>query len=332
MTQRRTVLAGLAAMLPLRGFAQDPGIGAGGGAGAGAGSHTIDRLALWPGAPPGAAQTRVVEEWVRRSPTGGPDDIAWPHVATPMLSVLKPARPTGAAVLICPGGGYVRVAVGRAPGSISHWFADRGVTAFELLYRLPHDHWPAGPDVALQDAQRAMRVIRAGAGTRWTVDPARVAVTGFSAGGHVAARLAARSTLPVYAPQDAADRLSATPTVAGLFYPVITMFDAGVHAQSRNELLGANAADPDYQRRYSAQVDLPSTMPPTYLACNADDPVVPFANSLLMMEALRAARVPAELMVFEKGGHGPPARRRNGTVVPWQQMFADWAGDHGWHG
>lgn len=327
MTSRRTFLAcGLAAGLPLPAFAQDPGVGAA----AHAGTGTIERFPLWPKAPPGAAQTKVVDDWVKRSPTGGPDDIAWPHVATPMLSVLKPARPNGAAVLICPGGGYVRVAVGRNPGGISQWFAERGVTAFELLYRLPHDGWPAGPDVALQDAQRAMRVIRAGAGTRWTVDPAKVAITGFSAGGHVAARLAARSTLAVYEPQDAADRLSATPTVAGLFYPVITMFDEGVHAQSRHELLGANAASPDYQRRYSAQVDLPADMPPTFVACNADDPVVPFKNSLLMIEALHIAKVPASLMVFEKGGHGPPAKRRDGTIVPWQQMFVDWAGDHGW--
>lgn len=320
MTTRRTLIAGgLAAMLPLPAFAAQPEV-------------TVDRFPLWPKAPPGGEGRTIVDQWVKRSPTGGADDIAWPHVATPMLTVVKPAKPNGAAVLICPGGGYTRVAVGRSGGGIARDLAARGVTAFEMLYRLPHDGWAAGSDVALQDAQRAMRVIRAGAGKRWTVDPGRVAVTGFSAGGHVAARLATRAGSKVYDAVDAADALSARPDVAGLFYPVITMLDDGVHASSRRELLGVHAADLDWQRRYSAQLDLPADMPPTYVAANADDPVVPARNAVLMYEALKAAKVPTELMIFERGGHGPPAVRRNGTPVPWLDLFLGWAGDHGWPG
>lgn len=319
MTDRRTVIAGgiaggLAALLPRPALAQ----------------AMPERFPLWPGAAPGGEGRGITDQWVKRSPTGGADDIAWPHVATPMLTVVRPAKPNGAAVLVCPGGGYARVAVGRTGGGIARDFALRGVTAFEMLYRLPHDGWAAGADVALQDAQRAMRVIRAGAGTRWSIDPDRIAVTGFSAGGHVAARLASRSAARVYAPVDAVDRLSARPSVAGLFFPVITMGDDGVHVSSRRELLGAHAADPDWQRRYSAEVDLPQDMPPTFVATNADDPVVPPRNAVLMWQALQAAKVPSELMIFERGGHGPPAAHRNGKPVPWIDLFAGWAGDHGW--
>jgi acetyl esterase/lipase len=319
MTTRRSVLAGgLAALAPLSALAQTGVL------------PSAERFALWPNAPPGSAGLKVADEWVKRSPAGGPDDIAWPHVATPILTVLRPARPSGAAVLICPGGGYARVATGRNPGGISRDFASRGVTAFELLYRLPHDGWPAGPDAPLQDAQRAMRVIRAGAGSRWAVDAARVAVVGFSAGGHLAARTASRASLSTYDPVDAADRLPARPVIAGLFFPVITMGDEGVHAQSRRELLGTHLDDADWRRRYSAQSDLPADMPPTFVAANGDDQVVPVKNSLLMYEALHTARVPAELMVFERGGHGPPAARRNGTAVPWMDLFLAWGRDHGW--
>lgn len=286
----------------------------------------VERFPIWPGVAPGGEGLSVKDEVVKRSPGGPEDDIAWPHVAMPMLTVVPAAQPNGAGVLICPGGGYARVATGRKGGSIARMFAAFGITAFELLYRLPHDGWAAGPDTPLQDAQRAMRLIRE-RGSKWGVDPARVAVTGFSAGGHLAARLASRFALETYAPADAADKLSPRPVVAGLFFPVITL-GPDAHGQSKRELLGADTSEARI-RRFSAENDLPADMPPTFVAHAANDPVVPHANSLRMFSALQAAKIPSELMIFEQGGHGLPSSNYDGTPHPWPSLFLAFARRHG---
>lgn len=286
----------------------------------------VERLPVWPKAPPGGGGLAVRDEWVRRSPDGGADDIAWPHVATPMLNVVPAPKPNGGAILLIPGGGYARVAVGREGSSIAWAFAARGFTVFELLYRLPHDGWAAGPDAPLQDAQRAIRLIRAGA-AKWAIDPARVAAIGFSAGGHLAARLASRSALKTYDPVDSADVQPARPTVAGLFFPVITMAEPAAHAHSKRELLGGDAS-PARIARFSAENDLPADMPPTLVAHAANDPVVSAANSLTMFTALQAAKIPSELFIFEKGGHGLPLKEPGGDH-PWPGLFERFARNHG---
>lgn len=285
------------------------------------------RFPIWPATPPGMPNPPVADSFVKRSPNGPADDIAWPHVATPMLTVCPAARPTGAAVLLIPGGGYARVAVGREPSPVARWFASLGVTAFDLLYRLPHDGWAAGPDAPLQDAQRALRVIRARAG-EWGIDPANVAAMGFSAGGHLAARLAARSALKTYDPIDAADDQPTTLKTVGLLFPVITMTESFAHGQSKRELLGRNA-DATLAARYSAELDLPADMPPTFLGHAADDPVVPVANSIAMFQAVHALPRPAELHIVEMGGHGPRLIGPDGKPHSWLSRFATFAHRHG---
>ncbi|KTF70213.1 MULTISPECIES: alpha/beta hydrolase [unclassified Sphingomonas] len=287
----------------------------------------IERLPLWPGRPPGGDGVTTKDEWVKRSPNGDADDIAWPHVATPMLNVVPAERPDGSALLMIPGGGYTRVALGRNGSSIARHFAARGTTVFELLYRLPHDGWAAGPDAALQDAQRAMRLIRADA-ARWRIDPARVGAIGFSAGGHLTARLGSRASLTSYAPVDAADGLPVRPVALGLFFPVITLQGPYTHTGSRRELLGASP-DAEQLRRFSAETDLPADMPPTLVAHAADDPAVAPGNSLTMFAALQAAKIPSELMIFEKGGHNLPLVEPDGTPHPWPGLFARFARRHG---
>lgn len=285
-----------------------------------------NRFPIWPATPPGMPTPPVVDDFVLRSPDGPADNIAWPHVATPMLTVCPAAKPTGAAVLLIPGGGYARVAVGRQPSAVARWLASLGVTAFDLLYRLPHDGWAAGPDAPLQDAQRALRVIRARAG-EWGIDPTNIAAMGFSAGGHLAARLAANAARPTYAPIDAADRQPTTIRAVGLFFPVITMTQGFAHGQSKRELLGGNAD----AARYSAELNLPADMPPTFLGHAADDTVVPVANSIAMFQAVHALPRPAELHIVETGGHGARLIGADGKPHSWLARFATFAHRHGLH-
>lgn len=286
-----------------------------------------ERFPIWPASPPGLPKGGVKQESVLRSGPANPDDIAWPHVAAPMLTVCPAAQPTGAAVLIIPGGGYARVAMGTKPSAIARWFAAQGVTAFELLYRLPHDGWTGGPDTPLQDAQRAMRVIRAHAAT-WGVDPANIAAIGFSAGGHLCGSLATRFAAKVYDPVDAADGQDARPIVAGMFFPVVSMVPPLAHGQSRRELLGANPSE-DLSRRYSVNLDVPASMPPVLLGHAADDAVVDCGNSLAMFEGCRAAKIPSELHVIERGGHGAPLFEPDGRAGLWLTRFARFAARHG---
>ncbi|MBN2973197.1 alpha/beta hydrolase [Roseomonas aeriglobus] len=286
-----------------------------------------ERITLWPGRPPGEPAAGVKDVVIQRSKT--PGDLAWTSVGDPVVVIARPAKPNGAALLIIPGGGYTRVATRRESSGMAIDLAKRGYTVFELLYRLPHDGWAAGPDAPLQDAQRAIRLIRAGAGKRWAIDPTKIGVMGFSAGGHLAARIATRFALKTYDPVDAADTLSPRPMVAGLFYPVVTMLDDGVHASSRRELLGARSSDAESQRRYSAQLDIPADAAPCFVTTNTDDRTVPAANSLLMYAGLVAAKIPTELHIFDRGGHGPPAPRKNGQAIDWLGMYLAFAADHG---
>lgn len=292
-----------------------------------AATPAVSRFPIWPATPPGMPNPPVVDAFVLRAPNGPADNIAWPHVATPMLTVCPAPKPTGAAVLLIPGGGYARVALGREPSPVARWFASLGVTAFDLLYRLPHDDWAAGPDAPLQDAQRALRVIRARA-SEWGIDPTNIAAMGFSAGGHLAARLAARSALKTYEPVDAADRQPTTIRTVGLLFPVITMTQEFAHGQSKRELLGRDA-DAAKAARYSAELNLPADMPPTFLGHAADDPVVPVANSIAMFQAVHALPRPAELHIIETGGHGPRLIEADGRAHPWLARFATFAHRHG---
>jgi acetyl esterase/lipase len=302
------------------------GLGAGG-----AGAEPADPeeiIALWPADPPGGVPAGLVEKVVERAPPGEPRDRAVTGIVRPTLTVFRPARPDGSAVMLVPGGAYERVVRDKEGFETARWLAERGVTAFILLYRLPSDGWAAGPDAPLQDAQRGFRLMRSRMAAMG-LDPKRAAALGFSAGGHLTARLATRFERAVYADVDEADRFSLRPDLAGLLYPVITMREPTAHGGSRDNLLG-RAARPEMIAVYSADESVGRDAPPTFLAHAIDDPSVALENSLLMLAALRRAKVPAELHAFEEGGHGFGIRKAQGLPAQaWPELFHAWGRRHG---
>ena len=211
---------------------------------------------------------------------------------------------------------------------VARRFNGAGVTCFVLRYRLPGEGWADRSDVPLQDAQRAMRLVRANA-DKYGVDPARIGFMGFSAGGHLAASIATRFAANVYAPLDAADRVSARPDFSVPMYPVITMGE-GAHIGSRDKLLGPNAA-PDKVDAYSIQNHVPADAPPTFMALSADDTVVlPLPNAGAYYVALQAAKIPSEIHLFEAGGHGFGLARTVGRpTAVWPELLLRWGASHG---
>jgi acetyl esterase/lipase len=256
--------------------------------------------------------------------TSGFQDRFVTGIGRPLMTVFRPARPNGAAVLIAPGGGYIRVVIDKEGFEVGHRLAAAGITCFVLRYRLPAEGWDRQADVPLQDAQRAIRLIRARAST-WGVDPKRICAMGFSAGGHVAASLATRHAAAVYAPIDEADRLSARPDLSALMYPVIDMAQPFAHPGSREALLG-KPPERGAEALHSPQRHLDGSTPPTFLVHAWDDPSVPTENSLNYLAALRAAKVQAEAHIFAEGGHGFGIFLARGKPAAiWPELFLSWA-------
>jgi acetyl esterase/lipase len=285
-------------------------------------------IALWPGIPPGGADVHLAPIMVDRAPPGAaPDRLTW-QIGTPSLTVFRAARPNGAGIILAPGGGYWREILDKEAYETARRLAEAGFTAFVLRSRLPGEGWPHRADVPLQDAQRAMRLVRAYAG-HYGIDPARLGFMGFSAGGHLAASIATRFGAHVYDAVDGADGLSARPDFAALLYPVITMGE-GAHIGSRNHLLGdtPSAADID---AYSAEKHIPGDAPPVFICLAANDPLVPaIPNGVAMFLALRAKNIPSELHVFEDGGHGFGLWGTPGKPdAIWPDLFLNWCRAHG---
>jgi len=223
-------------------------------------------------------------------------------INTPTLTIYQPkeSQPNQTAVLVLPGGGYTILAANHEGHDVAKAFNSIGVTAFVLKYRLPNDTCMFNKEwVPFIDAQAAMKYIRDNAGI-YGINPDKIGVIGFSAGGHLASTLATQYQLNL---NDQGSRTNARPNFAILAYPVISMEDSIGHAGSRMKLIGKDATAA-IRDQFSSHLQVSRFTPPTFLFHAKDDKTVPVANSILMKSALDAQKVPAELLLMEKGGHG----------------------------
>jgi len=270
-----------------------------------------EHIRLWPDRPPNAPRRLPVPDFTMNGP---PErrELWLRGVAQPVVGVYRPAQPDGRALLSIPGGGYEFVSVENEGINVARVFNPLGVTVFVLAYRLPGEGWAEPEDVPLQDAQRAVRLIRANA-ARYAIDPARLGVVGFSAGGLLAASLATAWADPVYASLDDADRGSARPAYAGLVYPVVSgdLMRVGTRPAARF----------DPVRRLRGR-----DFPPLFIAHALDDPVVPASEPLGMLAAAREAGVPVEAHFFAEGGHGfgPAYLAPDLPGANWPDLFNRW--------
>lgn len=277
----------------------------------------IETFNVWPADPPGGEKVTAKEEIVERAKNPFVNDREVIHVRTPTLKVFRPASPDGSAVLIVPGGAYQRVVLDKEGDETARRLAAAGVTAAVLIYRLPEDGWAAGWQAPLQDAQRAMRLIRSGRVANG-IDSDRIGVLGFSAGGNLAAALTLVER-PAYQPVDEADQASSHPDFAALIYA------AYLDGKGSEALLaGPNAPAPDLIASVTAKA------PPVFLVHAADDPSAPAEGSRQMHAALQAAGVTSELHVFPDGGHGfGIARAKGKQAETWPDLFLAWGRANG---
>ena len=251
----------------------------------------------------------------------GAKDIAAEHV--PHIAVWLPpaAKANGAAIVVCPGGGYGFLADDHEGRQIAEWLNSLGVAAFVLKYR-HRNAGNFGHPAPLDDAQRAIRIVRSRA-DQWQVDPARIGILGFSAGGHLASTAGTHFDRGKSDAADPIERASCRPDFMVLCYPVISLTTAYKHQGSLNNLLGKDP-DPKLVESLSNENQVTAETPPTFLLHTDEDTAVPPENSVLFYLALRRAKVPAELHVYSKGPHGIGLGKDTLGARHWPEACAEW--------
>ncbi len=260
-------------------------------------------------------------------PAGAPGSQGEEDIDKPTLTVYLPAgaNATKTGVVVAPGGGYQHLAMEKEGTAVAQWLNARGVAAFVLKYRLgPKYHNP----VELQDAQRAIRTVRANA-AEYGVATDHVGMWGFSAGGHLTATAGTKFDAGNPEAADLVERQGSRPDFMVLAYPVITMTEPDAHPASRKYLLGDDP-DPALVKSLSAETQVTRETPPTFLFATTEDKTVPVVNSVMFYEALVKAGVPAEMHIFQHGAHGAGLAAANPELSVWPDLVIKWMRERGY--
>jgi acetyl esterase/lipase len=262
-------------------------------------------IAIWPGDAPGEKGDIGAEY----NAAAKDNKIRIANVTRPTIAVrhASPDKDTGAAVLVCPGGAYNRLAMDIEGEDIARWLNDNGVTAILLKYRVPRRAGREKHEAPLQDIQRAMGIVRHRA-KEWDIDPSRLGVIGFSAGGHLSATLCGDNEARSYPPVDDADKESCRPDFALLIYPFYMTTDADT-------------------TKLAPEVHVTAKNPPSFLVMTQDDRVF-YAYTFAL--AMKAAKAPLEMHIFPTGGHGYGLGKKEGGTSEWPALAADWLKRNGW--
>jgi len=277
-------------------------------------------LKVWPEEVPGSIED---PEYNMESILRSDSILRVSKVTDPVLNVFLPPaeKAKGTAVIICPGGGYSNLSVEKEGYDIASWLNDHGIAGIVLKYRLPHDAIMEDKSIGpLQDAQEAIRMVRRNAG-KWGINPGRIGIMGFSAGGHLASTASTHFEDAVY---PVSDNTSARPDFSILVYPVISFDSTIYHGGSSRNLIGQDPS-PEMVRKYSNELQVDGNTPPAFLVHSIDDSAVTVENSIRYMEALKKHSVITELHLYQGGKHGFGLGKRPGaTESSWTGLCINW--------
>ncbi len=269
-------------------------------------------MKLWPKGAPGNNECPQPEETFNGKMVR--------FVSDPTLTIYLPDKSnnTGAAIVICPGGGYALEAMDHEGYAYAEFLQSKGIAGIVLKYRLPYGHH----EIPLMDAQYALRTVRYNAAA-WGIDPNKIGISGFSAGGHLASTAATHFDRGKPGSNDPIEKVSCRPDFSVLVYPVITFNEQWGHMGSRENLIGKNH-DLKLINYYSNELQVTTETPPTFLILADDDQAVPPRNSIEFYRALKEKGVAAELHIFREGGHGFGMTKKNKPHDQWPLLLIDW--------